>query len=224
MRKVISLFLKGIIFLCSMTGITLAVVFRMPLTTTLMYFTNQSNVWISFTCLAFLILNLIELKKGVKLIKKWMYILKYMFTVSITITCLVFCVILAPISSDYIEPWSLESILVHVIVPILSIVDLFVEEKRYNISLKHSFFALIPPTCYLIFATICFFNNLDFGYGLNYPYFFLDWGSPVGVFGISNNEPYLGTFYWIMMLLIVFYSISIIYFILLKKEKRCYEN
>lgn len=223
MKKKISMVLKILIFVCSVVGITLSAITRKSIVTTFMFFTNQSNTWIGLTCLMLFVINVLEIKQNKVLVKKWMYILKYIFTVSISLTGLVFCVLLAPTSTDFINPWSIESLLVHVTVPTLSIIDLFIEEKRFDLNLKHTFIALIPPTWYLLFSTIGFFCNWDFGYGFNYPYFFLDWGNPVGIFNIKNIEPYLGTFYWIMILLILVYSISYLYFALLRK-KRCYEH
>ena len=40
----------------------------------------------------------------------------------------------------------------------------------------------------------------EFSGGTNYPYFFLNWGSPAGAFGFTNELPFMGTAWWILAL------------------------
>ena len=52
----------------------------------------------------------------------------------------------------------------------------------------------------------------DFGYGANYPYFFLNWGSPVGAFGFGGGgEYFMGTFWWILVMLALVSGIAFLY-------------
>ena len=75
----------------------------------LLYFTNLSNIWIGVTCLVISILSIIEIKLNKRLLKNHIYTLKYIFTVSITITGLIFCVLLAPFAEFNV--WTLSSVL-----------------------------------------------------------------------------------------------------------------
>lgn len=60
------------------------------------------------------------------------YLIKFVGTISITLTGMVFCFVLAPTMGRY--AWNLQNILTHVVVPIAAVVDFFVvSEKRYEV-------------------------------------------------------------------------------------------
>ena len=211
MKKWISLICKLIVVLSSFIGLTLVLcnidIVYVGGIKGLMYFTNLSNFWIGIVCLCALIM----LFKGVE-IKPWMYIIKLVFTVSITLTGVVYCLLLAPFMPE--DPWCSSSILTHIVVPLFAVVDFLVYDLEFDFKYKHSLFVLIPPIYYLGYSLIGFLLNWDFGLGENYPYFFLDWGAPVGIFGISAELPhYLGTFYWLIILLIIVFGMGILYII-----------
>jgi hypothetical protein len=55
-----------------------------------------------------------------------------------------------------------------------------------------------------VFTIIVYLLGFDFGRGFNYPYFFLDFNSPAGFFGLAEAErPILGTAYWLVILLMI---------------------
>ena len=168
------------------------------------YFTFQSNVWIALFGLIAGIVSLKNLKSGVLEFSRATYVLQLVFTVSITLTGIVFCFVLLPsIASDpamraVILDWP--QIFLHVIVPILSVVDFigFTRPINFKYKLFDILFALIPPIYYWGFSAIGYFKNWDFG-GANYPYFFLNYGSPAGFVGFSTEMPYfMGVLYWIL--------------------------
>lgn len=203
MKKWLSILFKTIVFLSSTIGLIL-VVCDIEVTYVggfkgMLYFTNQSNLWIGLVCLLGIIIMLIEKIKQKNYEKQWMKIVKLVFTVSITLTGVVYCFLLAPTMNE--DPWCLTSVLTHVIVPLFSILDFLVYDVYFSYEYKQIFWGLIPPFYYLIFAGIGYIINLDFGLGVNYPYFFLDWGAPVGFFGVSKELPhYIGMFYWLVLL------------------------
>ena len=140
-------------------------------------------------------------------LKNFLYILKYVFTVSITLTGFIFCVVLAPgAANDNYNAWSGSSIMTHVLVPVLTIVDFFLDPYRASLKKRHIFLTAVPPFIYSVFATVLVLMKVDFGRGDAFPYFFFNYYSPAGFFGFSDEMPYiLGSFYWIifMFLLIV---------------------
>lgn len=223
MKKIVSIFLRLIVFLSSFLGVGLCF-FSSSLdfmggSTSLLYFTNQSNIWIGLICLVFVILDIINLIKKTNYSYKWLYIVKYIFTVSITLTGIVFCFVLAPTMKS--GAWTLINILTHVIVPVCSIVDLFIDKHPVRYNYKHYLFTIIPPLYYLIFAAICYVKDVKFGYGVNYPYFFLNWDSPAGAFVFSSTMPYfMGTFYWIIVLLIFVVFVAFLYAKLINKKTK----
>lgn len=214
MEKVVSLINKGIVVISVIMGVILSVLQRtdafMSGASTFLYFTIQSNIWIGLICLVFIIIEIINRIKHVNFYKRWMYIIKFIFTVSITLTGLVFCTVLAPTMKAL--AWNITNVLTHVIVPLFSIIDLFVDRSNFKYSHKHCLLSLIPPAYYLIFSLICYFADIKFAYGENFPYFFLNYSSPAGVFGFSNVMPYfMGSFYWIVLMLLLVLAFAYIY-------------
>jgi len=222
MRKNISLILKILIVIVAPFGIIINTLTPygqfLGAKTTFLFFTIQSNIWIALTMLFLSIINILEIKTKKQMLKRWMYVIKLIFTVSITLTCIVYCFILVPSAPDDFNCWDIGSVLLHVVVPSLAIIDYFVDVKNFQLKTKDIFFVICPPLYYLFFSIIGYFLNWDFGEGHNYPYFFLNFSSPAGVFGFSNETPYfMGTFYWIMVLLIIVLIMGFIYKILYNK-------
>ena len=146
-------------------------------------------------------------------LKKFLYVLKYVFTVSITLTGFIFCTVLAPgAAKDNYNAWSGSSILTHVTVPILSIVDFFLDPCRVILKKRHLFSTAIPPFLYMIFATILVLAKVAFGRGDAFLYFFFNYFLPSGFLGFSNEMPYIpGSFYWIVFMLFSVIGIGTLY-------------
>lgn len=165
--------------------------------TMLLYFTIQSNLWIGLTCLVGALLLLPCLWGGRPRLRPWMWVLKLVFTVAITLTGFVFCFVLAPTIDG---AFTLPNVLTHVVVPLGSIIDFFVYEARFPFTGKAPLFCAIPPLWYLGFASVGYLRGWNFGGGAHYPYFFMNWGSPAGAFGFSRELPFLGVFWWILLI------------------------
>lgn len=177
----------------------------------LLYFTNLSNIWIGVTCLVISIISIIEIKLKRQLLKNYWFILKYIFTVSITITGLIFCVLLAPFAEFNV--WTFSSILTHVVVPTTSIASYFVEVPIEAIHKKYTWYTLIPPLLYFIVGSILSILKVDFGRGQTYPYFFMNYYSEVGLFGFRySDKPEMGSFYWIIVILLLIIGLSKLYY------------
>lgn len=177
-----------------------------------MYFTIQSNIALAAIALVGLVLMLLKAK-----IPNWWYIVKYVGTVSITLTGGVFAFVLAPTMGP--GAWVPMNVFTHVIVPIASIADFFVVGTESDIKMKHMFLTTIPPLMYVIYAAIGYVANWDFMAGNNYPYFFLNWGSEAGAFGFSKDLPFMGCVWWILLLLGLILLFSWLYLLLLNKLK-----
>ncbi len=218
MRKKISITFKILISILSILGIVLSFVRAgadgySHWSKRLLYFTSQSNIWIGALSLAMLVYTLKNRGGADTRVKNTLYMLKYVFTVSITVTCLIFCAVLAPgAANDNYNAWTLPSLITHVIVPTLSIADLFVDGYKITVKRRHIFYTAIPPFLYMIFSTVLYFLKVDFGRGDPFPYFFLNYASPAGVFGFSDEMPYIvGSFYWIILILFVIFGFACLY-------------
>lgn len=186
----------------------------------LLYFTAQSNIWIGLTALALVLLSFSRSEKAERL-RKRAYFLRYLFTVSITVTGLVFCFLLAPFAEESYHVWSPQSLLTHVFTPLFAIADFFLDKTPFPLGKKHLLSAVLPPLFYFAFASVLELFGVDFGRGEAYPYFFLNFRSPVGLFGFSKTPPFvLGSFYWILLLLLLIVSLGALYLRLTPKPRK----
>lgn len=159
-----------------------------------MFFTIQSNILIALICAA----GLAFLARNRACGSAW-YKVKLVGTVSITLTGVVFAVMLAPLLGA--SAWTFPNTLTHLVVPAAAVADFFVTAPGVRIPRKNVLWVIVPPLLYVIYAGIGFIRGWDWGWGQNYPYFFLNWGSPAGAFGFSKELPYLGCVWWILILL-----------------------
>lgn len=181
----------------------------------LLYFTSQSNLWV-------IIIYILSLSPLAKNNRKSVFFAKYIFTVCISLTALMFCCFLGPFADKSYHAWSISGILTHVITPALVILEFIIESQKFLINKKAVLYILIPPLIYLIMTSFLFFINLDFGRGDNFPYFFLNYFSPAKLLGFSNNLPYfMGTGYWLILLLLIIFSLG---FLLQKINNKILKN
>lgn len=200
-RKIISLILKGITIVSVIVGATIS---ALGSKSSILFFTTQSNIWIAVVCAVELVLFFLKKDQ-----KPWLFTVKLIFTVSITLTGVVYNVMLAP----FIESgaYTINSTLLHVVVPVASVADLFLSDYPADNKKWHPLLVTIPPFYYLAFAGIGFALNWDFLDGLNYPYYFLNWGSPAGAFGFSKESPYIGVVYYVLILLAIVIGIGLLF-------------
>ena len=221
-RRDVSLILQLIVAACAALGVTLTATAGegfMASKTAFLYFTIQSNLWIGAVCLLFAVLSVVEFFKRDFRIPRALCIVKYVFTVSITLTGVVFCAVLAPTMKG-LAFRSAANILTHVVVPAAAIADLFVF-RGYAPRKRNFLWALIPPVYYVIFAGVGYALDWQFGTGTNYPYFFLNWGSPAGAFGFGKGGVYfMGCAWWILVLLVFISAVSIAYLAVLRAMRK----
>ena len=207
--------LKISTIICSLAGIIICLItakfdgYSHP-TKRLLYFTNQSNIWV----LIVMILSLIPYFSKSVFDEQSLYEARYIFTISITLTGVFFCCFLGPFADKSYHAFSVSGVLLHIFVPLFSIVDFLVEKRRFLITKKVALCSLLPPLIYLTITSVLFFFKVDFGRGENFPYFFFNYFSPAGIFGFSNLSPYfIGSFYWLILLFVLL----VVFAFLLKK-------
>lgn len=194
------------IALLALLGVLLACIFATrdgysAWTRRMLYFTQQSNLWIAVASFAFAwVLLRSELnERHLRLAG----LFKYIFTISITVTGIIFCALLAPFA-DF-PMWYLSNVLTHVVVPVLAVFDFFADRWILPVRKRDAAYALIPLAAWLLFASILCLLRVDFGKGEPYPYFFMDFYSEVGLFGAQagGDRPQLGSFYWFLLFLLL---------------------
>ena len=176
----------------------------------MLYFTQQSNLWIAAAsfALAWVLLRPEINERHLKVVG----VLKYVFTVSITVTGIIFCGLLAPFAD--MPVWYLSNVITHVIVPVLAALDFFTDRWILPIRKTEAAYGLIPPAAWFSFAGVLCMLRVDFGRGEPYPYFFMDFYSEVGMFGaraVPGERPMLGSFYWFVVILLLVCGLCYLY-------------
>ena len=217
MQKILSYILKAIVIASAVIGTFLSWHAGrdsfMGGRTVFMFFTIQSNIALAVICL----IGLVKMLKGKPFSDLW-YIIKFVGTISITLTGAVFCFVLVPAGAV----WNVQNVLTHVVVPVAGILDFFVTGISSSIKKRNDLWVIVPPILYAIYAGIGYVRNWQFAEGYNYPYFFLNWGSPAGAFGFTNELPYMGCAWWILALFCALLIVGMLYLLILDGLKKCF--
>ena len=139
------------------------------------YYTNLSNL----LCVIFFTFYIIKMFGNFKNSEHNYYRkLKGAVTLAITITCLVYNIVLRPFMTDVDGVMTLNSIgnhIVHIVLPIMVILDYLLFDEKGLYDKKDPFIWVILPFLYWIFICIRALIGKTFTYANSkYPYFFLD--------------------------------------------------
>lgn len=210
--KSISVILKSIVILAASFGTFLTVTAKggMGGSGAFMYFTIQSNIAVALISAVGLVL-LCRNRIG-----NAYYVISFVGAVSITLTCSVFTFALAPILGDL--AWTIYNVLTHLVAPIAFIIDFLLAAGYGELRRKHILYVLIPPAVYVVYAAIAFAADWKFLDGKNYPYFFLNWGSPAGAFGFTGELPFMGCVWWIAALGVLIFAVGALYLRIVHKN------
>ncbi len=215
--KALSLLLKCAVIACAAVGVALSAISGaqafMGGGRVFMYFTIQSNIAIALVCAAGAALLL----RGGPIPDRW-YVIKYVFTVSITLTGAVFCFVLAPTLGGH--AWSAQHVLTHVAVPLTAIADFLVTGRYGSIKKRSVVWVTLPPLLYAVYTGIAYLAGWEFSPGKNYPYFFLNWDSPARAFGFTKGLPYMGCAWWILLILALLLAVGLGYLLLIDLMKK----
>lgn len=178
------------------------------------HFTNLSN----YFCLAVLFAELIQTarKKEDSCISACP-LLKFMGLLAILLTFIVFNVMLAPAREPSLN-FTVNSIMLHVVMPILYILDWFLFYERKKVKWYYPLYSTLFPLCYTIFvflhAAILKFDSSirieNSTVPLIYPYFFLN----------LETQGVGGVLMWIGIIFVAFVSMGFIFFGIDKISKK----
>lgn len=178
------------------------------------FFTVQSNIFIIAISLIFLVNEIVVLVTNEGFINQTLRHIKYVATVAITVTFLVFFTMLAPLMGvDYLL--SFNNFSLHAIVPILAIIDFIIFDTDINLTYPNSLLATIAPISYVLFVYIGACFKLQYGENLYYPYFFLDFETNGFLF-----EKGFGIIPWITILLIGICGLGCLYCFIIKARQK----
>ncbi|MBO6230747.1 MAG: Pr6Pr family membrane protein [Ruminiclostridium sp.] len=178
-----------------------------------MFFTIQSNIAVAVIgIIGFIIMY------GRKPVPHVWNVIKFVGAVSITLTGIVFCFVLAPTMGS--AAWNIQNILTHVVVPVAAVADFFVTAVNGDIRKRGAVWVIVPPLLYAIYAGIGYISGWEFAEGITYPYFFLNWGSPAGAFGFTDSLPFMGCMWWILALLVFLIAVGLLYLVIVDALKK----
>ena len=161
-----------------------------------LFFTVQSNIFIILMALIALINEIVSLTLEKPFMNQILLHIKFVATVAITITFIVFFTMLAPsMGVDYLL--SFNNFSLHAIVPILAIVDFIIFDTDIKLTYPKSLVGTAMPLYYVIFVYIGVPLNFQYGQDLKFPYFFLDYDTNGFFF-----EKGFGVILWIIVMLI----------------------
>lgn len=192
------------------------------------YFTNLSNIFMDVVLAYFLVKDIQALRQGALSVGNAAYRVKFLATISITLTFLVFMFILAPNMQGGILPAYFSkggaSFGVHFANPLLAIIDFCACDYRFKSTKMDAIFGVIPPLCYV--AMILVLGALGVRWGTMYaPYNFLNYGAKVGWFGFDLSTMGwdsfgVGVFYMIVVLLLIFIGLGKLFLMIKDKRRR----
>ena len=208
-KQIFSLALKFVIVAVVVVGIVQAFLGNAVIgaSKTLLYYTNQSNLLMAAICLAFALWQMFANKS----MPRWCYVVKYAGTVAITITFLVFWLFLAPFMTEDMPVFSLNSVCLHLVAPLLAIADFLIFDCNWLSSKKTMWWTLVFPAYYFAFAVICSKCGVTFdSAGAVMPYFFMDFYT-YGWFTFQLKPFTLGVAYWLVAILAFVLGVGALY-------------
>lgn len=167
-------------------------------TACLKYFTVLSNIFGGTVSLVFFILNIIKFQKKDFLFPRWAVILKTMSTIALTLTMLTVLAFLGP-QIGYVPLLSNEQLFLHLLCPLTSMITMLFFDTDKIISLKNSFYGILPMFIYgIVYAYMVLIVGKENGgwddfYGFNIGgFWYISFMAVLLItFGLSIGEIYI---------------------------------
>ncbi len=202
MRRKISIVYKILVICLLATGILLNTMKTISIISLLSYYTLQSNI---ICLIAFIYFVYLEITKKERTNKY--YLIKGAITIAIFITIVVYTIALLPnqFEMDFFHRTAvyktIANLLVHIISPILIIMDYFFFDKKGNLKNSYIGYWLIIPLSYMTYVYLySYFGGRFYNIGgsRKFAYFFLDY-EKIGYIGIAK---------WILLITISIILVS----------------
>ena len=127
------------------------------------FFTVDSNILVGIAAIIMIIFEVKLMKKSIKKIPTWVYILKELATVSVAVTFFVTALFLGPtIPTGYLSLYTNSNLFYHLIVPVLSMVS-YVAFEKYDNKYVYSFYGMLPTVIYSLYYFLNIMLHLDKG-------------------------------------------------------------
>ena len=118
------------------------------------FFTVDSNILVGIISFILIIYECMYINYKIDKIPNWVYILKQMATVGVTLTFLVTLLYLAPTAkTGFLSLYTNTNLFFHLIVPLLAMIS-YIFYERYNNLLRYALLGVIPMFIYSIYYVI----------------------------------------------------------------------
>lgn len=186
-------------------------------TGTFLYYTVQSNL-LAMGSAAVVLVFVLRSLKGAE-IPASIQFLRLLSTIAITLTFLVFSLMLTPQliaegNSAYLT--SPGNLFVHNLVPICAILDWCLFGSVQKLKRTSAFCGIAPALAYICFVFVCVKRGITFS-GNRVPYFFLD-NETYGWFSIGNGS--IGVFWWIVILAAVLVGLGFGFMAIVRRREQ----
>lgn len=221
-KRILSIIWKTVILIAVIYGVIMSTEDQYTLTK----FTTLSNVGIGIAMLLFIIVEAKGIKSGSDGRKQWMFIFKFMMTIGVVITFAMYATMIGPSNpGGLIGAYGNHhygSMMLHLVSPVMSVIDFFIFDDRYVPKLKHAIFSLIPPVAYVGMIYVLAQGGYRWAHGMSAPYAFINFGAPVGWWGFDlstacKTSTGIGVGYMTIGLIIIFILIGMIMLAIKKK-------
>lgn len=222
-EKIIRTVIRVVAIVASIYGMTRTLSGLMFFT----YFTNLSNIFVDIVLALFILQDFFLLKNGEKR-KNLYYRIKFLATVSITLTFFVYMLILAPnVPAGFWAAYfgnGAGSFCVHFATPVLAILDYIWFDYEFESKGKDAFFGVVPPLCYVAYVYILSAVGVRWG-EMTAPYNFLNYAATVGWFGFDLSQMSsvtfgVGVFYMIVVLVLIFIGLGKVFLMIKDVRKK----
>lgn len=170
---------------------------------TYLYFTIISNLETVIIFSVFVVLRIAENIKGKQIIPKPLFMLKFMITAPMTITLTVAALLLAPLK-DNVYLFSMKNLSLHIIAPILAMIDFLMIDRGFEYKWKMTFLGFILPLLYLAMTLLISVKGITYSNGTNFPYYFLNYRE-LGWFNLNGGMP--GVAWWILIVAVMAFAV-----------------
>ena len=212
-KLIIQLIIRFVLVLFGVSGIIYTFITASPESQSkiLLYFTVQSNITIILAELLFAFDALLQILGKKSFVSNAHLLVKYIFTVAITITFIVLVAMLAPLLSvDYLLSYGNFSL--HIIVPILALIDFFIFGDEIKLTKFNCLFGIAMPIYYMFFFLVGIPLNIRYLNNDVAPYFFLNY-EKITWYSITDNGP--GVVYWLIILTVAMVGLCYLFYLLM---------
>ena len=195
-KDMFSLVYKIVIVIISFVALYLNFKF-LSIRTSIVYFTYISNI----ACFIYFLILVIRILTKKHKEDKYYYIIKGMITMAIGLTMVVYNSILSEGNLTYINH-ELECHLVHLIIPLLVILDYIIFDKKGNLKKKYPLIWAIPLLVYQGIITVYSLLGGKFIDGADFPYVYMD-TAKFGELGVLVNYILIFSIFMVCGVLVV---------------------